>query len=209
MRIQPEKKDWELAAMIYDIFKKKPGAQHIASRFALAHLSRILSAKRPQKILELGAGIGTTTYLLCHHPHKPERIVVTEENDFCLEQLHRNINERCINRIEIIENPKNISFISEKFDLIIFDSSHDEIDVTRLIKEGAICFVEGSRKPTREVLQRRLQQIGLRCNFDNHSQGRKIIHVTTKKKKILRISIPKIKFFKKIKGCWIGRVERI
>lgn len=209
MRIEPGREDWALAGEVYDLFRRKPGAEHIASRFALAHLSSILSMQKPCRVLEMGAGIGTITYLLCHHPCSPERIVSTEENDFCLQQLETNIPQSCLKRIELITNPVDISLLKEKFDMIIFDSQHDDIDITNILGEGTVCFVEGSRKPTREAIQRMLENIGMRCEFTNHAQGKKAFHVSTKKWNILGLSIPKVRFFKNIKGCWIGVVERV
>ena len=209
MIVEPRQEDWILARKIHDTFRKKPGAQHIATAFALAHLSRILNTEKPRKVLELGAGIGTITYLLASHPCAPGKIVSTEENAFCLGQLERNIPPEYMSKVDLVTVPEEIVHLDERFDLVIFDSSHDEFDISNLLKEGAICFVEGSRKPTRKSIREKLERIGMRCDFTNHTQGRKLVHVYTRRWNILGLSIPKIRFFKSIKGCWIGRVERI
>lgn len=209
MQVHPKQKDRELAREVYNLFRDKPGAQHIASEFALAHLSSVIDAEKPRRVLEMGAGIGTITYLLCHHQSRPENIISTEENDFCLEQLGKNLPRENLNGLEIVTSPSDIADLDKPFDVIIFDSSHDEIDISHLMKEGTVCFIEGSRKPTRNTIQRRLKNAGLRCDFTNHPRGRKFFHVFTRKWNVLGLSIPKVKFFKSIKGCWIGKVERI
>lgn len=87
MKVEPSALDWAYAKSVYDEFSQKPGAQHIASEFALAHLGAVLNKVKPNSVLEFGAGIGTITHFLLKHPANIGHVTTTENNPYCLDQL--------------------------------------------------------------------------------------------------------------------------
>lgn len=52
LEVDVSDEDWRHARLIFSEFKSKPGSEYIATEFALAHLSAILTTRRPQTVLE-------------------------------------------------------------------------------------------------------------------------------------------------------------
>jgi predicted O-methyltransferase YrrM len=120
INVSPNDDDWwDIAKNIFARFLARPGADHIASPYALAHLAAILRQADINSVVEFGAGIGTVTYLRLTHPSPSSRTVVTPENNaFCLEQLQRNIPAEFKSRLTVLSGLRQPN---GRFDLAIID----------------------------------------------------------------------------------------
>lgn len=214
----PTDEDSLLAREVYTRFKQYPGSQHIATEFALGHLSALMRLAQPKSVLEIGAGIGTQTYLLAAHPQRPSVIVATETNDFCIDQLGKNIPTDLGRRFVLVTGDEEIpvSAITEDkdnengdkqgFDLIVMDVDAPE-RLFRHIKHGSYLFVEGNRRELRGRVQDFLRDRGLEVEFTNYNRGTRPIELIFKPTKYW-FRRPKIRFNKIVKGCWIGQVSK-
>jgi hypothetical protein len=189
----PNKQDWLTAQWVNERFSKKPGSKHIASTFALAHLARVLRTNEITSAFELGAGIGTMTYLLLSELPSSVRVECTEPNEFCVEQLHHNIPAEMLHRLLI--HPNSDPRTKTTFDLVIIDGLVKP--PFTFIRPGTICFVEGERGKARHIIQTDLASRGLVCKFRNYPRGVRLIRGTVHRALRTR------------KGCWIGIVEQI
>lgn len=195
MQIKPTAHDWRLAQNIHKRFSRKTGSEHIATKFALAHLSAVLRVNDIRSALEFGAGIGTISYLLLSELPDDVKVECTEHSAFCRTQLLHNIPSSLYDRLVIHET--KTPMLTKQFDLVIVDGSisHDP----RYLGVGSICFVEGNRRGIVDMLQCSLAERGLTCDFINHMPRRRIAW------RLTRFHIPR-PVLKRIKGCWIGRV---
>ncbi len=159
-----------LADEVYDEFISKPESLHIATRFALRELSKLVSDIKPSRVLEIGAGIGTITSLLLRHEHRPLRLVVTESHPVCLRELAKNIGGLDTSGYQLIRSPSELDR-SEQFDLVIFDGSLKDDVQFNVFQAGTWCFVEGTRLPTRMTLNRQLNKNGLEIEFTEKMPG--------------------------------------
>ena len=205
MHITPNDADWALATEVHESFARKSGARHIASPFALAHLSAVLNSERPVSVLEFGAGIGTTTYLLLSHPSRIARVTATEDNQFCIEEFAKNIGDQFKERYELVTKVKGLAVNSSHYDLVVIDGLL-EPDQYKLITLGTTCFVEGSRRPTRRELNEQLASRRLNCPFVNYNRGTRYFHLSMHHDPETGRRRPKFKFRNVLKGCWIGKV---
>ena len=115
MLISPGIQDWITAARIYRRFVSRSGADQIASRTSLAHLTALLRTFECKRVLELGVGIGTITYLLLQ---KQREVVALEHNSFCQHQLELNIPPNLRSQLRLVSDGAEIDGV---FDLVIID----------------------------------------------------------------------------------------
>ena len=209
MKIDVTRADWRRAGETHRLFSAKPHAEHIASKFALAHLAAILRTYDVRSVLEFGAGIGTLTYLLLASRHDLT-VVCTERKSLCLNCLEQNIPSGMRERLTIhAENPPSIE---GTFDLVIIDG---KIKNALFLKPGSISFVEGQRTRERRNLETLLNEYGMTCEFTNHLQWRLEIAWQRPKWRPLRrlrgwgMEEIKVPILVRRKGCWIGRVEPV
>lgn len=198
-------RDWALARKIYRDFASKPHAQHISTEFALRRLAQFLSRRRPQSVLEVGAGIGAITTMLLTHPARPQKIVSTEDLPLCLGELDRNLAGLDLSGWRVVGDMSEIG-ADEVFDLVIFDGTLSDERQHDLLREGAWCFVEGGRRKTREALSAGLAQSGLALEFESHLPARPVR--VKWRKRVLGVPVPSIKR-QAVKGCFLGQAVRI
>lgn len=208
MQVEPSESDWAFAKSIYDEFAQKPGAQHIASEFALAYLSAVLNKVKPNSVLEFGAGIGTITYFLMKHPANIGHVTTTENHPFCLEQFAANISEEFNSRYDLIIDDGNLVPGQRPYDLVIVDNSVSARGYAYLDR-GMTCFVEGARSANRREIQSELAGRGLRCDFVNYNRGTQYFSLVLRRSKKYGIPYPKFRLRKIRKGCWIGAVDPV
>ena len=206
MKVEPSESDWAFAKSVYDEFSKKPGAQHIASEFALAYLSAVLNKVTPDSVLEFGAGIGTITYFLMKHPANIGHVTTTENNPFCPEQVAANIPEEFSGRYDLVVDDGTLVSGQRSYDLVIVDDPVSPSGYAYL-DHGMTCFVEGVRSVNRWEIQGELAGRGLRCDFVNYNCGMQYFSIVLRRSKKSGIPYPKFRFRKVSKGCWIGAVE--
>ena len=207
MKIETDPGDWELARATYAEFSRKPGAEYIASEFALAHLSALLNRVQPRTVLELGAGIGTITHFLLTHPVAIEQLVSTELNDYCLEQLDINVPSEMRSVMELKGTPAEIEAGKFRFDLIILDGSFDPAVMIGHLSEGTAFFVEGARKVQLQALNEVSGQVGFQCSWTDYANGVKPLHISVAKHRGTGLPYPKLQIGKTVKGCTVGSIS--
>ncbi len=210
MRIVPQNGDLELARALHAEFSAKPGSKHIASEYALAGLSSLLNWLRPATVLEIGAGIGTLTRMLMTHPVGVKRIVSLEVNDFCYEQLNKNLPIELAPQVEIIRSTDRLKAIQDHFELIVLDGvvGNEWEQVYAKFQKGAVVYFEGVQQESRGALNRELAPRGLKCDLtNNRPPGRKLLTTRLQDHRFLGVRVPKIRVLHKVKGYWVGQVE--
>ena len=161
MRIIPNQEDCAAAAQIHHKFATRPGAQHIASEAALRYLAALLRSRNITSVVEFGAGIGTITYMLLSYPETNRRVVRTEDDAFCLDQLDINIPDDLKQHLTVVSDG---SQIQGEFDLAIVDGKLP-LEGYSFLKPGVICVIEGGRASSHAAFKRALRQKKLKCSF--------------------------------------------
>ena len=196
----------DLARRVHAEFRGKPESRHIAGEFALIELSKLLDETAPQRVLEIGAGIGTITKLLLTHPKRPGSLTSSEAVPVCLREFEKNLagvdraGFRLIASIGELD-PKST------FDLVIFDGTLDEEKQYDIFAAGTRCFVEGNRRETREALSMHLAGRSLAINFTQLFPGGKKLKFWSKRR-FAGFRLPALTF-KPVKGCSIGLVSSV
>ncbi len=209
MIVKPSEADWEFAESVHARFAVRPGSQHIATEFSLAHLSALLKASRPKTILEFGAGIGTLTYALLTHPADVAEIVSTECDAYCLEQLELNIPADLKPRNRVVTDMDVLLQEPVTYDLVVFDGGFYDSRETLFMDKDSFCFIEGSRQATRDSVAEQLRKRGLACHLDNHHQGYRYFSFGRAKKSGSGKRKLNFQWRRSLAGCWIGQVEPV
>lgn len=79
---------------VFERFVVRPGSGYIASGFALGRIIDLVERRRPERILEIGSGIGTITTAIQSARDRSGRSgphVRVEDIEFCLEQFAANL----------------------------------------------------------------------------------------------------------------------
>jgi hypothetical protein len=160
----------------FERFRPRPGSNYIATGFALARFVELVEARRPQAILEIGAGIGAITDTVLAARERAGcadgLYVAVEDIPFCLEQLAANVGTR-LDQVTVVPRASAIPPELGPFDLVIVDgaatgdllpedrhtfplSAQDDEVRSWLprIAPGGIVAVENVRLRQREVLER-------------------------------------------------------
>ena len=176
MRVVPSLSDWAVGHRVHRRFAARPGAEHIATRRALAYLSAVVGQHPPKTVLEFGTGIGTITYLLLSSSPKVN-VVGIEASPFCLAQLERNIPKDFKPRLTIFT--KKTAPLDGRFDLIVIDGNLPSADTYGFLRHGTTCFVEGNR----EQISAKLMQVAQAKNLvfrPRQTTFRLILHALAK-----------------------------
>jgi hypothetical protein len=192
-----------LASDIFREFKAKPESQHIATEFALIELSRFIARIKPQRILEIGAGIGTITKLLLTHPDRPEHLTATEGHAVCLSELSKNLKGVDLAGYTLVNLAAQLD-MNQHYDLVIFDGTLDDEQQYAILRLGTWCFIDGGRGATIDLLKRKLFQRNMSISFENKRPGGKKLKLFSARR-FLGFRLPKL-WMKPIKGCSIGQV---
>ena len=202
--VETTDENWRHAQLVHSEFKTKPGSECISTEFSLAYLSAVMTRYLPRTILELGAGIGTVTKLLLTHPHRPDCIVVTEDNEYCISAFKNNLTNYESEGVLLVTDLAELIAQDLQYDLIICDGGFEDKNQFKGLSEHTIFFFEGSRGPHRRLLRQHLDEIGLMYVENNYVQKGYKFYFAKNPYHFLGISIPKPKMKRK-KGCWIGR----
>lgn len=205
VEFQPNELDWELARKVHTDYEQKSGAQHIATEFALAHLSALVRLVEPTDVLEFGAGIGTISQLLLDHPNGIRHVTATEGNAFCIDALTSGFVAPFAGRFDLVTDPTKLKLDQQHFDLVVIDGLLEPGQYDAL-KRDSICFVEGSRKSTRKMIVEELERRDLTINFVNYNQSVRYFDWSTTYPDGRTRLFPKFKLRKILKGCWVGQV---
>jgi hypothetical protein len=195
---KPDWEDWAFAREVHLKFAAKPGASHIASAFALAHLSALLRQQTITSVMEFGSGIGTITYLLLRRLPPGVRIVCAERDEWCRGQFEANLPPRERGRIELL--PYGRPKVEEIFDLVIIDGPTNTQNCG--LGSGSLCFFEGTRTDTRNAIAQNLTEAGLHIDFRGYfnDAGRWQLRWA-----VTRFGFSRPQLARKRKGCWMGQ----
>lgn len=151
----------------YKTFCHVEGNQHIASEFAVLKLQELLEGFKVKSILEIGLGIGAVAGSLLK-VNKDLAYTGTENNEFCLKALKRNIGKD-YERLNLFSGINDLE-PKGNFDLIIIDGKDAGLQqLSRHLSSKGIIAIEGDRHDQ----QRELQNI-----FPNYY----FVHCISKKK---------------------------
>ena len=195
MRVTPNFVDWASACCVHRRFASRPGAEHIATRRALACLSAVVRLHEPTTVLEFGMGIGTITYLLLSTLPRLN-LIGLEANPFCLAQLDRNIPDELKPRLRIVTE-RNAT-LDGRFDLVVIDGRLPATDNWSFLRQGTIVFVEGNRAGQCETLSQIASSKNLVFDLEKQSIGE--THLSWRK---TRLGIPR-PILARRKTCRIG-----
>ena len=198
MTITPTADDWKFASEIYAEFRAKPESQFIATRYALAYLSALVSQIRPQCVLEIGAGIGTVTKLLLVHPVGIGSVITTEAHEGCRQLLSQNLPSS--DRLRLCHDVKEAA-AGGPFDLVVLDSVIDPAHCSLLGNETTF-FVEGFRGKERRTMEQFFTQAGKTVVFEQYAPGWRL----RRKSRLFLGIVPKYKLCRP-KGCFVGHVQ--
>lgn len=140
--------------IVFKIFGKKEGCQHIATRFALKGIEEIIKNKNIKTVFEFGIGIGTIPYLIGSLNNKIT-YYGTEDNEFCLNAIKENLPLKELNIEFNLLNKYDEFKENFQFDLIIIDGKFEDIEfLKRIAHKNTIIFIEGDRAEQQELVKK-------------------------------------------------------
>lgn len=154
--------NYEAARQIWNTFKEKEGSRHIASPVAIAALTSWLRYEKPNRILEIGAGIGTLTYSAVKtlnriFPTRNYSLISLESNSFCCHELAKNLaafKDDFTTFSDVSDIPKD----SKDFDFVITDGGNEaQTELFSSLSQRAFIFIEGNRREQSQTLETVLQ----------------------------------------------------
>lgn len=152
------------ALEIFQVFKSRPGSDHIAKPVTIEALLRLLQELRPERVLEMGGGIGAISYTVLKH--SAACLDVYEDDLFCREQLLKALSD-FKGRYQILTDYRVLPSERE-YDLVIVDGGSGRkgdggfreavclyLDYLQNLKA---VYVEGNRHNQRVLARRSLRK---------------------------------------------------
>lgn len=198
-------RDDEVAARIHKRFLGYEGSQHIANRSTLRWFAALMRTFRPERILELGAGIGTMTELMLMPEYEVRTVFTTETDKFCLDALSKNLTNPNDPRLRIFTTEPDLHEITEPLDLVVGDGGFYSALEFQNCREGTLLFFDGNRSKLRAIAQETLKRKHLKCDMRQLGTGRKVVVWSVRRWWGVPIPVRR----KQRDCCWIGMVERI
>lgn len=131
------------ASQHYADFRTLSGSEQIASPTALTVLMATLERLQPERVLEVGTGIGTMTSILTHFGCQTHTV---EDNAFCATQMRKNLIGWAEYRLS--------SGLGYLHHLIVVDGDQIKPNVALgLLRRGGWMLVEGNRREWRAGLE--------------------------------------------------------
>ncbi len=110
---------------VFERFVPRPGSGYIASGFALGRIIDLVERRRPERILEVGSGIGTITSAVLEARDRTGvggLHVAVEDVPFCLEQFAANLGPRAADVVVVPRAADVAAAVGPvTFDLVIVD----------------------------------------------------------------------------------------
>ena len=137
-------------------FAALPGSEQIASAFAVEGLAVWLSRRHPQRVCDIGAGIGTLTAVIAKWSHA--EIVAVEDDPWCLAQARLNLRGSW-SAHEILWYDK-VPSSCMSWDFIVLDGPQVRREDWQALEPHGLVFVEGGRRGQRAHLEAELRALG-------------------------------------------------
>ena len=153
------------ASEVFEKFSSKDGSQEIARVDALIEIGGLVKSREIDSVLEIGSGIGTVvSFLQNKHIFGNLKIYGFEKNDWCREQLSKNVAE-----FHEICSLEELARFNKNVDLIIIDdfiSSEITQSLINKVKPRFI-FIEGHRRRQRLYVLESLENNDIKSRFVN------------------------------------------
>ena len=169
------------ALALHARFKALPGSEQIATPFAIHALRQFLWTHAPRRILEVGAGIGSLSWVLADYLTYLcgyAEAVSVEDDPWCRTEWERNLAPWRRRPLLFDKVPPY-----EFYDLVVLDGPQMPADGWACLAPGASVFVEGNRREQRAALRLSMRQ-----------QGRRYIETPSRPPD-------------RSKGVWLGRCD--
>ena len=145
-------------AEIHAHFSTRSGAEQIATRFAIERLEECLFRYCPARICEVGAGLGTLSWVVSEYlAYGLGEAVAVEDDPWCRSQWQANL-AFFKKRPALFEKLP----VYEFYDLVILDGPQMPPDGWACLAPRAVVFVEGNRRAQRARLRQYLRNVGRR-----------------------------------------------
>lgn len=163
----------DYAIEIHDRYAQQVGSEQIASLISIQTLVELLETKKPNQILELGAGIGTLTQVCLQK--SSGMLTSVENNEWCIDRLRKNMLD--FRKFSLVTKYQLLDLGSEA-DFLIIDANNGIYNVEKLIINSphlSTVFIEGHHLAHRLNISRTLNKLGKRQTlFDvRASRGKK------------------------------------
>jgi hypothetical protein len=136
----------KLAEDKYKYFSDCDGNDHISSIYALKTILKLIDDFKVKSVLELGLGIGSisdTILTYSESNQKNIKYVGTETNEFCLQELKKNL--KYYSQLELFSS-LSVMNSNNTFDFIIVDGSDEDLNsIANYSNKRALIFIEGFR----------------------------------------------------------------
>ena len=155
------------AESVFARFRALPGSDEIATAFAIEGLVKLLRMDRPQRVIELGGGIGTLSQVILDEMPAGSILTVLERNGWCGARWAENVVIKTL-----AWTPHRLSAWPDKpydwpvrpVDLLVVDDwlplRYDQVEV--LLGRRALVFLEGNRPIERCIVREGLRAKGRR-----------------------------------------------
>ncbi|TXD49122.1 methyltransferase [Polaribacter sp. IC073] len=128
----------------YIEYSNYEGSQHIAKEHSIFRILQVIKKEKAKNVLEIGLGIGTI-YSAVREFSKEIKYFGTENNDFCLKSLEKNLSDS-YNSLIIYESIEDVHF-KDKIDVVIVDGKDRYFDyVKESISNNGVIIIEGYRQ---------------------------------------------------------------
>lgn len=136
-----------LARSTWKMFKSLEGSDFIATELALRVVSDWCMVNKPSQLIDIGAGIGTFSYLGSRF-NWDLSIFAFEENSWCREQFQENLTAS-LEKVRLVSTLNELEEqISRKGGILIIDAKISRAETRRIIAivRPEAVFIEGLRR---------------------------------------------------------------
>lgn len=160
----------DYSTMLRAKFAAQVGSEQIALLISMQTLLKLLESRNPNKVLELGAGIGTLTQM-CLEKSAAE-LTAVESNDWCIKRLEENL--KGFREYLLISNYSLLNS-GHSADFLIIDVNNGIYNVGNLISNSSnlnLIFIEGHHLAHRLNIAKTLHKSRRRQSFTDVREKR-------------------------------------
>jgi len=141
----------------YDLFVGKPHSKHIATPISIEALFTILKREKPRKILEVGGGIGTLSYLILKNTDV--QLDVFEDLPICIKALKENLSSLGCD-YNLVTTYEGFAAQQKEYDLVVVDGGTEKFlrEMVQSLDRIGTIYIDGSREKQRRAMRRELRK---------------------------------------------------